>query len=374
MPVYPPKPPVPVLNLALAKELGVVFALPLTERGGNPRDAASKQPVASSGAWGTGAFGPHITLDGSSAYIEAAHEARFDLDALKAWTIGVWVYTTATPDNLDTLIAQGFDSNKVPWNIDVRSGVFAVNQFPGSGGSEALSATTAADAVGRWLHIAGTRDASLLKIYINGVLEGQGSSNATAIINAGAVRVGSLYGVGRHYPGHFASALLCNRALTQNQISRLYLDPWALYRVPPRKVFYSYVVQQVVHELAGTIAGQATASAALARLRGIAGTSSAQATAAGDAMRLRGLQGTIAATATATGTLARLRGLAGEIAGTTILSGALGRLRAVAGTIAALLTAAGNLTIPQAHTLAPRDRRARVLFENRTATVSDEDD
>jgi hypothetical protein len=39
--------------------------------------------------------------------------------------------------------------------------------------------------------------------------------------------------------GDVQGAMFCNRALTQNQISRLYSDPWALYRPEPRRVFYS---------------------------------------------------------------------------------------------------------------------------------------
>jgi hypothetical protein len=72
----------------------------------------------------------------------------------------------------------------------------------------------------QWYHLAGSYNGSVMKVYVNGVLEGEQSRNDPRTSNAGNLQIGALRMLGEEYwtNGTIDEVKIYNRALDQQEI------------------------------------------------------------------------------------------------------------------------------------------------------------
>jgi Concanavalin A-like lectin/glucanases superfamily/Ig-like domain CHU_C associated/SprB repeat len=166
-----------------------------------------------------------ITFDGSNDYV-AIQNFSYNSSGLNAVTVEAWVKTT---DGSDQIIASfdrseywrlgvngdGAGPGQISWNIRTDAGIFDFG-----------SVSTVND--GEWHHIAGVYDNGIASVYIDGVLDNQGTQGTTfgtGITRFGFLSAGSEATVfnGTNTPfnpfnGDMDEARIWNTARTQAQI------------------------------------------------------------------------------------------------------------------------------------------------------------
>lgn len=255
MPELRVKPGVPILNRAHPLAQGLVFALPLCERGGNPRDVAGAVAATNNSvAWANSIYGPCAVSAGTdTSYLSVASSAALEPAQLTVSVLaqvlaaGTW---SSHDSGNDYFLAKGRDATTgfalgLAWRPSDGKITFLVN-----GGLAAVSSTRTFTLPMTPHLITGTYDLSTVRLYVDGVLEGSASYSSAIIYSQSdrSLRIGQwgLSAAIRATNSNFSNVLICNRALNASEIRALYLDPWAIYRVPSRKIIYSFVNSAVL--------------------------------------------------------------------------------------------------------------------------------
>lgn len=135
-----------------------------------------------------------VAFDGADGRMTVAHASWMDVTS--AITVECWVNFHATPDNLDAIIARAYTSDQIAFLLDVASGKFRWGHYD-MGAGPAISGTTTIAALTTY-HVVGVKDATHYRIYVNGVEEAN-VADATALpVNAGALGLAFLQGIGRY--------------------------------------------------------------------------------------------------------------------------------------------------------------------------------
>lgn len=177
--------------------------------------------------WDTGVAGTALKLNGTNQYASVPDAAS--LDITQAITLAAWIrpeklasqkvitkYSATTDGYLLTLLSTG----KV---------TFQFNQFTSS--TYKLNSNTLYPTDGvTWMHIAATYDGSIVKIYINGVLDKSISFVSPPPINMNAIplTIGVETGGIGLFKGTIDDARIYNYALTSSEISGLFSSPSTL--------------------------------------------------------------------------------------------------------------------------------------------------
>ena len=189
---------------------------------GNANDLSSLHNDAAlmNGAtFATGKVQQAFFFDGVDDYVEAPDNAQQDL--LTAATLDAWVLLNQRPSDVGRImeiISRGDFARDLDLLLltDDRFYLYIAN------GQNVGSVTTVQTGV--WYHVAGTWDATGLRMYVNGVLE---NTNPVSVSRAPSPGVALKIGVGALFPGRQFSGLideveLINRALSQSEVQAIY--------------------------------------------------------------------------------------------------------------------------------------------------------
>lgn len=177
--------------------------------------------TANNKLWGAGA----LTFDGTDDSVEVADNDY--LDVTSAITLEAWAKftnTTSTQNNMIMAKGAGADGTGMSYELNINTAYYTpeMRLHNGSTMTSLFSDTSIIPDV--WTHVVGTWDGSTMKIYVNGVLQGQKSF-------AGPIRAGteplvfgrrktgsSTYQAGYNFNGTIDSPRIYNRALSQGEI------------------------------------------------------------------------------------------------------------------------------------------------------------
>ncbi len=170
----------------------------------------------------TGQFGQAVSFDGGDDYLEIPDTNLLDLS--NSLTLSAWIYTTSHEANTKGIISKGRSSNGTGYRLGVYNGKADLglnnnlyNCFVHS--KEPINTN-------KWVHIAGSWDGTIMKIYVNGSLNntndscaGSSLTDSSESLNIGRETSGL---TGRYFRGRTDEARIYNRALTESEINEVY--------------------------------------------------------------------------------------------------------------------------------------------------------
>lgn len=193
--------------------------------------------TASSG-WNPGKFGKTLSLDGTDDYLEMGSGSALNPTAI---SISIWVKANSFTPSYTSLITKRGGSAyhqmlvKSNGKIAMYIGAAADVSYDGTG-VFTLSTNV-------WYHIVLSYDSvSGLKGYVNGILDGSATANGTLTSNNGNTQFGtdSISPGTRNINGLMDDMRIYNRALSQQEVRRLYTTPFADVQVP-RESWYNLI-------------------------------------------------------------------------------------------------------------------------------------
>jgi len=181
---------------------------------GNGTDA--NKPV-----WTSGKIGGAYSFDGVNDYINLGNNAMLDFAGTKPFTFEAWIKPNL--NNYSGYVLSKYDAGVVGQYIfGLSTGkVFMHREVPpfGLGGTTNLSANI-------WHHIAGTYNGSEMRVYADGVFEGNQSSGSISSDSVN-VLIGSVYASSApsdFFNGTIGSVRVYNKSLSPQEIYQLYLE------------------------------------------------------------------------------------------------------------------------------------------------------
>ena len=190
---------------------------------------ANDAALSGSPTFGTGRIGNALSLDGSTQYGTVADEAS--LDITDAITIAAWV----RPEKFATqdLIAKDINGSVDGYQLSLattKGGSSSQRAFvrfnqATSGDDVRVNAATMYPIDGTWMHLAATYDGSIIKLYVNGALEGSLPWAGTIATNATALGIGAQSDDTRWFQGDLDDVRLYDRALSAGEIAALAETP-----------------------------------------------------------------------------------------------------------------------------------------------------
>ncbi len=183
-------------------------------------------------SWSPGRLDGGVTLDGSDDFVSIADDDAIDFGPTDDFTISIW---TKIPSNQNTSsysdndIVEKWSAGGEPYPYVIRlhnqqsvtPGVITAARYDLSQNPSVISTSAVND--DNWHHIAFARDAGVLKLYIDGVLEASTNDTTTASTdNSSPLFLGRRGGDFAHnVTGQLDEFAIYNRALTQDEIDLL---------------------------------------------------------------------------------------------------------------------------------------------------------
>ena len=202
---------------------------------GNGNDAlGTNNGVLMNGVgFGPGEVGQAFTFYGSNQFVAVADAPS--LDPTNAFSLEAWVNLSAFSGNDSTVIAAKEDPYSTRqyqlamfnsgghWVF--RPGVMVPGGFIGFNGTNAVQLNT-------WYHVVETYDGAVLKLYVNGNLDGSTAASGPINVTANPFRVGSDGSGPWNFIGNIDEVSLYNRALGPSEIQSIY-NAGAAGKCPP---------------------------------------------------------------------------------------------------------------------------------------------
>lgn len=193
---------------------GNVLMMHMNESSGTIADTSGQGNNGTYNGTGYNAAGRFVTgidFDGTNDEIVIADSASLDLSAV---TASVWIYFDSV---------AGWQSF---FHKNTTTGSTNDLYFEQNNGRlynyNTISTSGAVLTAGQWYHLVYTADSSLERLYINGALVVEESSQYLGTINANALRLGGSGGSGENLNGQMDEAALWNRAMSTEEVSDLY--------------------------------------------------------------------------------------------------------------------------------------------------------
>ncbi len=195
----------------------------------------------SNGTWSgntvasSGKFANAADFDGTNDHINISDSDLFSPTTTNKFTVSAWL-NPATVSVYQEPISKGAGSN-YEWMISVNAfGAVKGTLLQTLGGSDYLGfqTSTGAIAANQWTHVAFTVDLDqpVIKLYLNGQLEGESTSTSGSHANGTApLRFGERGDGNNDYQGKIDEVRIYNRVLFPDEVRRLY--EWA-----PEPLFY----------------------------------------------------------------------------------------------------------------------------------------
>jgi len=168
--------------------------------------------------WVDGKFGKALEFDGSDDYVDCGNDTSFDI--VDAITIVAWTFPLSQTFNHQDLV--GKPSAYILGHMD--PGVI-VRSYINDGGWFGVDYSEPFDSyVDDWFHFAFTYDVSKLKVYVNGILDGEGVRSGKIVINTNPVVVAhscESQGFNAFYKGIVDDVAIFNEALSEDDIKSI---------------------------------------------------------------------------------------------------------------------------------------------------------
>lgn len=193
-----------------------------------------------------GAFGS-VLFDGGNDFVSAAHSASLDITG--PLTLSVWFRTASLVGNDGGLISKSSDGTKwfgttaqKSYELGILDDV-AYFQISNGTTNSSASCSTSAHKDNAWHHILATWDgttaANTIAIYIDGTLQGTGTSAIASIQSLTSTLNFGGYGSLWSYSGHLDGARVYGRGFSADEARRLNVEertgyPQTLNRLPRR--------------------------------------------------------------------------------------------------------------------------------------------
>jgi hypothetical protein len=170
--------------------------------------------------WTTGKYGKGGNFDGTSSYLTITDTALLNMDG-KNFTTSFWMKPTAggsTRGLVDWGYQCGNNDREVGITMTSGNGISTTASLDGTSSSIVnVSAGTAN--LNQWNHIEVVYDASLVSLYVNGMLVGSAARSSTAIHNsAQAIRIGNDRCGNEYFKGTIDDVLIYDYARTPAQV------------------------------------------------------------------------------------------------------------------------------------------------------------
>lgn len=174
-----------------------------------------------------GKFGNALEFDGKKDYVVVRDNNNLDMRS--EMTICAWFCPTADLTNRRML-----SKNDSFWIIFDFAHKQTLDFLVKPNNAHAESTTTQWK-IGKWYHCAGTFDGKIMKVYINGELEGVTHNNVPIVPSEFDLWIGA-DDYGRrsdHFPGKIDEVRLYDKALTKTEIQTImYTDSKGVYHAP----------------------------------------------------------------------------------------------------------------------------------------------
>jgi len=180
---------------------------------------------ATTSATTRGKIGQALEFDGDDDYVVIPNSGNLNSSITTEVAISAWIKADGSSFALETgIVTEAYNQASIDNNV-----VFAIH----------AAATTKVTAgfysagwkrinqsgdfsFGRWVHVVGTYDGSIIKLYIDGVLDNT-LSNATGLpTGTDEWRIGRRWDLSTEFDGLIDDVRIYNRALSEDEITRLY--------------------------------------------------------------------------------------------------------------------------------------------------------
>ncbi len=213
---------------------GAVLFMPFNEgtglNVGNAANPLLKGTLNSGVSWVGGTFGPCLSFNGSTGYVNCTSNAT--LNPATAITIACWVYFNSIA-SASTFIGRDDNALGRAYSFGWSSGNGFNLQISGS---VKISDSDTSPTLGRWYHIAvtGSATGTVLNLYRNGVRVANNTSWVNFNTTTGATTLGerTYSGSQQYFNGYMDAPFIANRLLTSAEIQALYANSWQVMQSP----------------------------------------------------------------------------------------------------------------------------------------------
>ncbi len=184
--------------------------------------------------WATGQIGGAATFDGSNDYITIPDTNVVEFNYDKDFSLAVWTKIPSTQNDTSAvdndIVSKWNNSGGYPYALRVYNqtygtaadrGKVRIARYDGTNNPTATSTKTINDDA--WHHIVATKAGSVLTIYVDGMANATATdTTTTTTTNATAVELGRRASATNYFTGSLDEFRLYNRALSADEVSRLY--------------------------------------------------------------------------------------------------------------------------------------------------------
>jgi hypothetical protein len=196
---------------------------PVVDSSGNARNG-NACPSGSAATVAAGKFGNAGSFDGTNDYVDLGNDSQLYTPTNNQWSMAAWINPTDFAENSTIMRKEGGGGGYFI-RCAATSGSFQSLLANTTGFNQQSGGTCTA---GVWQHLAMTYDGKVRKHFINGILVGTFTENATlSFETSNSVTFGAAYvnDTGENFKGLIDDARIYNRYLTDNEVSALY--DWA---------------------------------------------------------------------------------------------------------------------------------------------------
>lgn len=209
---------------------GLVGCWLMDERGGQRvRDLRGVNHATGTGGPAWDQLGLKFTS--GPKYLNCGNNASVQITGKISISCWFWAYSFAAYGGI---VVKGYDGSHTGFQLnfqnDVNTGSAQAIIFASYDGAAhgTYYPTTGNISLGRWYHLVGTQDSVTWRLWINGVnvastADAFGPASTTKSLLIGASDFGSLF----PFDGYVENVRLYNRALSRQEIQKLYVQPWA---------------------------------------------------------------------------------------------------------------------------------------------------
>ena len=193
--------------------------------------------------WTNGKFWRTIWFDGVDDYVEVPYNSV--LSMLGDMTICLWIKVTDFA-NYNWLVWKTSGSWPAPYDFYLWQTSGLPTFFRGSWGTYSYFPGTTAPALGIWQHVAITVNGTVWIQYLNGAINGSGALTATPIDGWRSLRIGTRDDLVTKMKGSIDDVRIYNRGLSQQEIRRIYTEPFVDILSPNKYQLLSNNVATIV--------------------------------------------------------------------------------------------------------------------------------
>ncbi|MBI3985063.1 MAG: DUF2341 domain-containing protein [Candidatus Levybacteria bacterium] len=181
-------------------------------------------PATAVSGWNqNGKFGKALSFDGTNDYAKVFDSSSLDITS--TITISAWVKLTDVTAYRQVVAKNTTGSgynDPYALRVEITTGKVSARVGNGAASEDTVVGNTSVSD-GKWHYIVMTRDASFLKLYVDGVLDATPvTSTITMFANTTDLRIGSWEGASFYYKGSMDEVKIFNQALTADQVKLEY--------------------------------------------------------------------------------------------------------------------------------------------------------